>query len=129
MDCMTCKYQNLILDTDYSWDTIFDGEYRYSYGSYTYKPVVITLGNGAVLTLEAKIDTDKEWGPKSYDDAYEQGFEGVAWMVLKVVGVDKTLYFRKWGTANSYGSVSWHGKFEQVTGTEKQVTVFEWDGV
>jgi|SRR6187551_320093 len=129
MDCMTCKYQNLILDSDYSWDTIFEGTYSYRYGSGTYSPVTITLDNGAVMTVEAKIDMEQEWGPKSYDDAYDQGFEGEAWMVLKVVGIDKTLFFRKWGTANSYGNVSWHGKFEQVTGSEKQVTVFEWSGV
>jgi hypothetical protein len=129
MECLTCKYQNFILESDYSWDTIFEGEYSYAYGSTSYNPVRIGLKNGAVLTVEAKIDTDQEWGPKSYDDAYEQGFEGVAWMVLKVVGPDKTLFFRKWGTSNSYGHVSWEGRFEQVTGTEKQVTVYEWEGM
>ena len=129
MECMTCKYQNLILECSYDWDTIFSGEYSYRYNTGSHTPVAVKLGNGAVLSVEAKIDMDKEWGPKSYDDAYEQGFEGVAWMVLKVVGVDKTLFFRKWGTSNSYGHVAWDGKFEQVTGTEKQVTVFEWEGV
>lgn len=129
MECLTCKYQNLILESDYTWDTIFEGQYQYGYGGSSYKPVTVTLRNGAVLTVEARIDTDQEWGQKKYDDAYEQGFEGEAWMVLKVVGPDTTLFFRKWGTANSYGNVSWHGRFEQVTGSEKQVTVFEWSGI
>lgn len=129
MECMTCKYQNLILESAYSWETIFDGEYTYRYGSGSHSPVNIVLKNGAVVAVEAKIDMEQEWGPKTYDDAYEQGFEGAAWMVLKVVGVDTTLFFRKWGTSNSYGHVSWEGKFEQVTGTEKQVTVYEWEGV
>lgn len=130
MECMTCKYQNLILEGDYSWETIFEGVYHYTYGGgSTYNPVRMGLRNGAVLTVEAKIDMDQEWGPKTYDDAYEQGFEGEAWMVLKIVGPDTTLFFRKWGTSNSYGHVSWHGRFEQVTGTEKQVTVYEWNGI
>lgn len=60
-----------------------------------------------------------------YDESFDRDNDRVAYIIFKIVDGDKTLYFRKAGTANSYGDVSWDGLFEDVTPVEKTVTAYE----
>lgn len=121
MECLKCKYELLLSTELHDWDTAYDGDWNC--GDYTM--FERTLANGAVVQTWDKHDVST-WGPQYYEGEYEQGSEFPAWVVLRVVETDGTeLYFKKQGTANSYGRVSWDKPMHQVRITEKVVQVFE----
>lgn len=128
MECVKCKYELLFFDAHVDWDTAYDGLYEYNRG---YGGVYVTftkdLSNGAVVETVDKHDKTA-WGPGysgEYDE-YPQGSEFDAWVVLKVTEADGTeMFFRKGGTANSYGTVAWDKPIQHVRVTEKIVQVFE----
>lgn len=126
MECLKCKYELLLSDVLSNWDSVYDGDYSYTRGyAGQYKNWERELSNGATVQVWDKHSTES-WGPKYYDGEYAQGSEFEAWIVLQIVEADGTeLFFRKLGTANSYGQVSWDKPLQQVKATEKTVQVFE----
>lgn len=130
MECTKCKYEVLFDAVHLDWQIAYDGDYEYSRtGGYpgSYKPFKRQLANGAEVETTDKHDKTL-WGPGyggDYDE-YPQGTEFDAWVILKVTEADGTvLFFRKSGTANSYGNVSWDGLLQEVKAVKKEVTVFE----
>lgn len=126
-ECVKCKYEQLLFDADIDWETAYDGDYDYKLGSYqgVYRTFKRSLSNGAEVETVDKHDKDS-WGPGYGDGEYRQGSEFDAWVILKVTESDGTeLYFRKGGTANSYGNVSWDNPLREVRIVEKTVQVFE----
>lgn len=125
MDCLKCKYEVLLFEKlGNDWDMACEGRYNWSNRNGSYETYRETLSNGTQVTTVARHDTTT-WGPKYSDDEYEQGSEFECFVVLKFEGPDGKLYFRKNGTADSYGRVSWNGLFQEVKAVTKEVTVFE----
>ena len=127
MECTKCKYEVLFDTVHLDWGTAYEGDYQYTNPGYEYKPFKRQLANGAEVETADKHDKTA-WGPGyggDYDE-YPQGTEFECWVVLKVTEADGTvLFFRKSGTANSYGHVSWDGLLQEVKAVKKEVTVFE----
>lgn len=65
--------------------------------------------------------TDPGFPANGYDGAYEQGTEFEAFIVVEVDGK----FFKKTGTGDSCGDVSWDGDLLPATQTEKVVYVYE----
>ncbi len=125
MECVKCKYELLIAEVLHeNWERAYEGDYNWASGGGTYTTFKDDLSNGGTVETIDKHDPE-DWGPRYYDDAYGQGSEFDAWVVLKVTGPEGDLFFRKSGTANSYGNVSWDKPLQQVKVTEKTVQVFE----
>ncbi len=64
---------------------------------------------------------DPGYPKNGYDGAYEQGTDFEAHIVISVDGA----YFKKTGTGDSYGDISWDGAVKSVKVSEKIVKVFE----
>lgn len=126
MECIKCKYEGLIAEVLYdNWERAYEGDYDWTSRGGTYNTFHAELSNGGTVETIDKHNTES-WGPGYGDGEYMQGSEFDAWLVLKVVNPDGTeLFFRKEGTANSYGNVSWHKPLRQVKIVEKVVQVFE----
>lgn len=118
MDCVKCKYESLLIDLGYSWETIYDGIYNYrSGGGSRYDNFKRDLSNGATVEVVGKSDQAGE----TYQDETTD-----MWVALKVTEPNgQVLYFQKNGVADSYGNVTWGGMLRQVQPVEKTVTVFE----
>jgi hypothetical protein len=118
-DCLKCKYEALITDLGYNWDTIYGGIYNYRINSGSmYENFNMGLSNGATVEVHSKSDEVE------YDE-YEGRTQDM-WVALKVTEPNgDILFFRKTGSADSYGNVTWNGLFQQVKAVEKMVTVFE----
>lgn len=124
-ECLKCKYEGLVIDLHLDWDTVYDGIYAYNRNGSCYTNFEATLSNGSRVSTVDKHNTDS-WGSGGYEGEYPQGSEFDAWVVIKVESPsDGILFFKKNGTANSYGTVTWGGRFQQVKAVEKIVTVFE----
>lgn len=63
---------------------------------------------------------------ESYYDDFPQGSEAVLGTTFKVEFDTATVrYFRKEGSADSYGSCRWDGSFVEVFETTKTITAYE----
>jgi hypothetical protein len=71
-------------------------------------------------TVEAK-QIDPGYAPNGYDGAYSQGETFETYVVISVGDT----FFKKTGTGDSYGEVSWDGEVKQTKMTEKVVRVLE----
>ena len=65
--------------------------------------------------------TDPGYPANGYDGAYEQGSEFEAFVVVGMEGV----YFKKFGTGDSYGEIVWDGPIKVVSPVEKIVKDFQ----
>jgi hypothetical protein len=123
---MKCKYEVLIHDVlNSDWDRAYEGKYVSTGRGSSYENFHEVLSNGATVMTVDKHDKDT-WGPQYYEGEYPSGSEFPAFVILKVEGeTNGPIFFRKNGTANSYGVVSWDGMFQEVKAVKKEVTVFE----
>jgi len=98
------------------WD-IFESEDT-RYGLY---PVgkEFSVGNRFASVADKKMTPG--YPPNGYDGAYEQGTEFEVYVIIKV----GEQYFKKSGSADSYGEVSWDGDLKTVQPREKTVTYYE----
>lgn len=72
------------------------------------------------VTVVAKT-LDPGYPANGYDGAYEQGSQFETFIVVEVEGQ----FFKKTGTGDSYGDVSWDGDLLPATMKEKIVKVWE----
>ncbi len=102
------------------WDAFEGDDTRWG------KPVGSTFKVGSrTAKVEAK-KTSYDAGDLSeyasyYDDELPQGTTFTTYVVIEIDGS----YFKKTGTGDSYGRVSWDGDLNLVTPTEKLVKVYE----
>jgi hypothetical protein len=86
---------------------------------------------GKVLNVpnlpDVKIAAIKQtYDPGDIDlDYYGELPQGTEFEVFVVLQVGENAFFKKTGTGDSYGRVSWDGEFKNVTPREKKVLVFE----
>jgi hypothetical protein len=78
------------------------------------------LAGDYTAKVVAKV-TDPGYPANGYDGAYEQGSEFETYIVLEAEGQ----FFKKTGTGDSYGEVSWDGDLLPATVKEKVVKVYE----
>lgn len=111
MTCLACDLHNFILE-NYTWDALL----RLKRQSTPYGDIAI------VSSKTERSDYD------SYGE-YDQGSSETVWIVFRLEPPHGAAerFFRKEGTADSYGEVSWDRTFREVKATEKTVTVYEWD--
>lgn len=83
-------------------------------------PGLTFSANGFTVKLEKVKDTPG-YPKNGWDGAYEQGETYEAHLVFSVEGT----YFKKIGTGDSYGKISWDGELKQVQAKEMIVKVFE----
>jgi len=81
-----------------------------------------TAGNYPVLVVDKK--TTYETGDIDRDGLYDELPQGSTFQAHIVFQVGDN-YFKKTGTGDSYGDVSWDGDFRLVTVKEKIVKVYE----
>ena len=85
---------------------------------------------GDTFTIEGQkaevVKVRKSWndGEEEDDVDYAYARQGLTFDAFIVVKVGD-LFFKKSGTGDSYGGVSWDGDFGQVQMKSKQVTVYE----
>lgn len=80
--------------------------------------------NRPQLPFEWKL-TDSKTSRTDEEDSYgeySQGSKEEVYLVLEVEGK----FYRKTGTANSYGEILWDGIFREVEKKEKQEVTYEW---
>lgn len=129
-NCPTC---NTPLPEDHSafdLNSILDfvkkegGWHRFEDGAYN-QIKTFTLANGKMANVVAsKTSYDKgDIEPEGYygESALPQGSTFETFVVIQVGGA----YFKKTGTGDSYGEVSWDGDLVAVKAREKTVLVFE----
>lgn len=85
--------------------------------------VVPGLGPVRLIDIDRPDDPQDEYYSR-YGE-YPQGYEGRIGLVFEATVDGETVYVRKSGTKNSYGSESWDGPIEQVRKTTKTVTAYE----
>jgi hypothetical protein len=73
-----------------------------------------------LANVEAVKDTPG-YPTNDYDGAYNQGETFEAFIIVAIDGT----YFKKTGTGDSYGEISWDGLLKVVVPTTKMVKVFE----
>jgi hypothetical protein len=88
--------------------------------TYTSWPVRTPYGDVEVADKHTDPETD------SYGDVVG---DSDVWILFKLQGDlgRDPMFFKKFGTADSYGRVSWAGKFRMVTPKVKTVTVYEYE--
>lgn len=117
-DCVKCKYEALMVELGYGWDTVYGGIYNHrANGGSRYDNFKMDLSNGATVEVHSKSEQAEE--------SYE-GYTSDMWVALKVTEPNgQVLFFRKNGKGDSYGNTTWDGLFQQVRAVEKKVIVFE----
>src|SRR5688572_20208049 len=105
-NCRTCGQE---LDTT---DVAFKLNEKVAWYSLDSKPVGSFSSYGTrVKLVAANCYTTEEMGREDQE----------IWMVVEYEGK----YYKKFGTADSYGERSWNGYVREVVPTEKTVTVYE----
>lgn len=101
---------------------------------YTWATLLPMIEGGASATIPSgrlKLDREASKTNRLNDNGYGEwpmGSTDEVWMILILENTDGLSYFKKLGTADSYGEVYWDGKFRMVTPQAKTVTVYEYVG-
>jgi hypothetical protein len=82
-------------------------------------------GLGLVKLVEVDRPDDPEDSYYQRYGEYPSGYEGRIALVFEVEVDGETVFVRKSGTKDSYGSESWDGPIEQVQKTTKTVVAYE----
>lgn len=110
-NCKRCNFQDYMRETHGDWDNV-----HYYVENYPSKQF------GDYVLVDSFFDPVPGEGRGYYgDNCHEQGHEGDVWMVFKD---PDGLYFKVWGTSNSYGSCTWHG-VKEVVGKVVEKVVYE----
>lgn len=105
-DCLKCGFEEAMLDKGYDWWDLFNRRFSLRVQGYE------------VIRLEAVKPDDSLM--ELYGE-YPQGYEGKMRMTFQI----GDRFFQKLGQVDSYGNESWNGRFQEVYGVTKTVTVFE----
>lgn len=86
-----------------------------------------TYQSGSIeLPSFGKVEVEKRNTERSDINSYgeyEQDSTEEIYVILKIAGK----FYKKLGTADSYGRATWDGKFREVVPVTKTVQVYEWE--
>lgn len=109
------------------WEVFESNHVNYGYPegkSFSIAPKTGTFGNkileGKIVAKKIKYDSgdiERDY----YDGDLPQGTTFETYIVVEIEGA----FYKKTGTGDSYGEVSWDGDLKIVTPTEKVIRVFE----
>lgn len=105
-DCLKCGFEDAMSECGYDWWDLFNRSFSLWVNGFEVKRLDAVKPDDSLMDLYGE---------------YPQGYEGSMWMTFQI----GNRFFRKSGTVDSYGNETWNGRFQEVYGKTKTVTVFE----